>query len=243
MKKITKLALVGVTIASTIAAGVTNSNSLKQLNKCNELSLELKKSFINYDKLLLQNKKLSKRVVTEINRILSLSDSIKGLDQNLKKNELDLLTLSAILEKSKSKRLSSRASKLNNKHKLVEIKQSITKPIYIENIDITPMRKRIRGGFTETGNYKKIDGFKTNFQILNNNISNSNKRVILKLTNSEDTSINYKNEVELNFDQHFLQVDAVLKVERKKITSGNYKLIVLVDNTIIKTSNIDINLK
>lgn len=257
MKRTTKIVLIGATIASTVAAGVTNSNATTQIIKNTELTRKLKESSNNYDKLLAQNKKLSKRVITEINRILTLTDSIKGLDQSLKKNKLDLLNLSSkiiLSEKSnlKNKTLTSRSSTSDIKltrakqevfdttNKIIEFKQSIIAPIYIENINIAPMKKKIRSGFTETANYKKIDGFKTKFQILNNNISDSNKKISLKLISPEDKTLVFTHELDLKFDQKFIDVDVILQVKRKKIISGNYKLIVSIDKEAIKSTNITI---
>lgn len=261
MKKTTKALLIGVTLTSTITAGITGSNSMTHKNRNIELAKELKESFDNYDKLHNENKKLSKRVISEINRIMTLSDSVKYLDESLKKNQLalsDKIILSKNLtpkikkETSRTKRvtnseLNSTYNKLNSEilksqQGILDVKKSITEPIFISNIETTPMKKKIRGTFAETGNYKKIDGFKTEFQILNNTITNSSKKVSLKLSNSEDKTLNYTNELELDFNKKIIDVIAFIEVERKQIIAGNYKLVVLVDNKEIKSSNIQIEI-
>lgn len=267
MKKVTKALLVGVTLTSTITAGITSSNSVTHKNRNIELTKELKESFESYDKLHTENKKLSKRVISEINRIMTLSDSVKHLDESLKKNNL-ALTDKIILSKdlsSKNKKITSRNKNLNNKvsenddlnskynklnseiskakQEILDVKNSITSSIFISNIETTPMKKKIRGNFVKTGNHKKIDGFKTKFQIINNNISNSSKTVSLKLSNSENKTLNYTNEIELDFNKKIIDVVAFIEVERKQITSGKYDLIVFVNNKKIKTSNIEIAIK
>lgn len=275
MKRATKIALVGVSIASTLAAGITNSNATEKNIENTELTKKLKESSENYDKLLLQNKKLSKRVITEINRILTLSDSIKGLDESLKQNKLDLLSLSdkiTLSENYTNRPLTSRSSNtatinsrtnkptlissiddsplkltknkqevlLDSKNKIIAFKKSIIEPIYIEKITITPMKKKTRSGFTETANYKKIDGFQAKFQILNNNISNTVKKFSLKLVSHNDETLLFSHELELKLDKRFLDVEALLKVKRKQITTGTYKLMVLADNKTVKSTNIAI---
>lgn len=260
MKPITKALLIGATVASTATAGVIQNTSLTHQKENILLSERLKESSTNYDKLQLRNKKLSKRVIAEINRIMTLSDSIKHLDQSIKeeRTQLSHKILLAKKIKSKNKTLTSRQKKasiqsgekmtkvesdiLTAKTNVLEIKESIVKPLFISDVATSLMKKKIRGGYAITGNRKKIDGFKTHFQILNNNYPNqvSEKKITLNLHNLNDESVSYSHQMNLDFDQKFIEVSAIIQVERKEIISGNYELVISIDNEKIKSSNIQI---
>lgn len=259
MKTITKTLLVGATIASTATAGVTHSNSLKFENENNKLVKKIKEISIDYEKLHTQNKKLSKRVITEINRIMALTDSVKHLDRTLREDKLKLsqtilLTKNLSLENnnltSRNKNLNKKITKvkddiLTTKASMLEIKESITAPVFVSNLETTLVKKKTRGGYTKTANYTKIDGFKSKFTITNNGLSNNseNRKILLTLSNLNDKTISYSNELEVKFNKKFLDISTIIEVEREKVISGDYELAILIDHKKIESSNIKIDFK
>ncbi len=258
MKKITKILLVGATIASTTTAGITHSNSLKFENEKNKIFKKLKETSLNYDKLQLENKKLSKRIITEINRIIILTDSVKHLDKTLKEDKLKL-SKTILLSKnlslqnnnltSRNRNLNSKIIKakkkiLTTKASVMDIKESITAPIFVSNLETTLVKKKTRGGFTKTTDYTKIDGFKSKFSLTNNDLTNNSekKKISLILSNLNNRTISYSNEVEVKFEKKFLDISTIIEVDREKVIPGDYEIAILIDNKKIESSNIKIDI-
>ena len=92
------------------------------MNKKKELQQKLDKTKAKQRKLAIKNKKLSKRIISEINKIISLKDSVDELDNNLQKDK-NALTKKTYLTKKLSNKISYLATKID---KAKSLKTNIT---------------------------------------------------------------------------------------------------------------------
>lgn len=254
MKITIKLLLIGATLASTTIAIISNSKLKEQKIENHKMVQKLESTENNLKKQSLKNKKLSKRVIKEINKIINLNDSVKDLDENLKEDQEKLLSKTQIAEKlsSKNKKLRQKALKAEHlekeihksKKEILAAKKEISaaKQLKVSNIVTTIMRKKKNGAFTQTLNNKKIDAFKTNFQILNNEIANSGKKKIyLKIYNSKNQSLKFTDELNVEYNNKNIDIVSIIEVERSEIVTGNYEIIAYIDNKKVKSSSISVN--
>lgn len=239
MNKILQIVLVGTTLASTTIAIQKNNKLNEQEQENIELAQKLENSSNNYNTLKEKNKKLSKRVINEINKIISLTDSVKGLDRSLKEDQIKLLENIYIAENlnSKNKRLVKEAIKIDQLQEEI----SLAKKLKISDIETTLIRKKLNGTYTKTSNLKKIDAFKASFTILNNEIAHSGKRnIAVKVINSENQTLNYTNNLEIDYKNKVLDIVSLIEVEREKIIAGTYKVVVFIDGKQAQSSTVNI---
>jgi len=250
MKKTFKILLIGATITSS-AIAISKSTSINNLKvelaskqrENNSLINKLEHSSSNLIALNQKNKKLSKRVVNEINTIISLKDSVEGLDENLKNDKKKLAqktykTRKLLRERKKLKKEILKTKELG-KDKNTEAKKetSTVKKLNVTNIETTLMRKKFNGSFVKTVNAKKVDAIKTNFKILNNNtIKSGKKKVSISVFNSKDKTLAFNDILEVHYNNENLDVTSIIEVERKKIEKGTYNIIAYIDGKEVNSS-------
>jgi len=216
---------------------VVNSKLKKITEEKNELQNELDKTTASYQKLAIKNKKLSKRVISEINKIISLKDSVSELDIDLK-NDKKALTKKTYLTRKLSDKINDLATKID-KAKLLKINVS----------EVLTMRKRNNGKFTSTTNKNKVDAFKVSFQVLKNEMAtpgkkrisvqvldSQNKIIIIKGTSSIANKHSHK--LVVDYKNEPLDVVSFIEVERKNIKPGKYKVTVSIEGLSITQKSI-----
>lgn len=201
---------------------VVSSKLKKSVEEKNELQLELNEKIVSYEKLAAKNKKLSKRVISEINKIIDLKDSVDDLDDDLKKDK-NALTKKITLTKRLSKKVNYLASKIN-KAKLLKVNIS----------EISMMKKRNNGKFTKTTNKNKVDAFKVSFSVLENEMATpGKKRVSIKILDSQNNVVvakkGTKNNLIVDYKNESLGITSYIEVDRKNVKPGGYKVIVSVE--------------
>lgn len=219
--------------ASTTA--ILYNNSLKHKNEKKELVEKLDKANVAYDKLHLENKKLSKRVINEINRIIVLSDSVKTLDETIQEDKAKL-SLKPLIEDLKNEER--KTSITNDSNDVSET------PLFASILETTFMQKNIEGAYIKTTDYNKINGFQTKFEILNNHVAENSdeKKVVVSYTYTKDRSISFSKELNIKPDKESLEVVTIVKVDRKYIVSGVYEVAISINGKKIRSTNIIINI-
>ncbi|WP_028890132.1 hypothetical protein [Tenacibaculum ovolyticum] len=201
---------------------VVSSKLKKSVEEKNELQLELDEKIASYKKLAVRNKKLSKRVISEINKIIDLKDSVDDLDNDLKKDK-NALTKKITLTKRLSKKVNFLASKID-KAKLLKVNIS----------EILTMKKRNSGKFTKTTNKNKVDAFKVSFSVLENEMAApGKKRVSIKILDSQNNIVvaknGTKNNLIVDYKNELLGVTSYIEVDRENVKPGGYKVIVSIE--------------
>ncbi len=243
-KKALPSILLTLTLVSSIYA-LKKSNDFNDLSnkfeksseQKKELQQKLDKTTANYEKLYNKNKKLSRRVISEINKIITLKDSVNELDLDLRKDK-KALTRKATLTKNLTNKINDLALEVN-KAKLLKA----------SNINVLTMRKKNNGKFTKTTNTKKIDAFKINFQIHKNEVADSGKKRIHiqvidpdnKVILSENTNNEYSDEISVDYQNEGLDIISLINVNRDNIKLGKYKVNAYVDGDNISKTFFDVN--
>ncbi len=251
MNNTLKVLLVGITISSSVIAINQNTivNNLKteldsKQKENKKLTNKLEHSSSDISLLNKKNKKLSKRVVKEINKIISLKDSVDSLDETLKEDQKKLAQKTSTAKRlAREKRwlkkeiLKAKRQKKKKQHK-PELKNNIySKKLDISNIETVLLRKRNNGSFVKTTNSKKTDAIKTKFKILRNKITEKGKQKInIFVFNSTNKSLAYNDTIEINFNNEDLDVTSIIKVEREKIEKGDYQVIAYIEGKKVNSS-------
>ena len=216
---------------------VANSKLKKSIKEKKELEKELEKTTANYKKLSVKNKKLSKRVISEINKIINLKDSVDELDSDLRKDK-EALAKKTYLTK-----------KLSNKINALATKVDKAKLLKLSIVEVLTMRKRNNGSFTKTTNKNKVDAFKISFHVLKNEIASSGKkRVSIKVLDPKNNIVNikgfgepaykYSRKLVVDYKNAPLDVVSLIEVDRKNIESGMHKIIVSIEGLSVVKKNI-----
>lgn len=244
MSKTTTIALVGTTIISSIIALNKNAaynNARKELtaerrdNKILEEKLQNTADYLK--KINVKNKKLSKRVINEINQIVDLRNSVKVLDKDLKKDKEKLVEATSFVEDLHVEKKQLEEEVLRTKELEEEI--SKVKQLKISNIETTLMKKKSNGQYSETENAKKVDAFKASFRILSNENADSGRRKInIKVINLKDNTFTYTNNLKIHYNNSAMDIVSVIDVERDNMSTGNYKIIIYIDGKEVNSSNI-----
>ena len=200
-----------------------------------ELQQKLDKATTNLQKLVIKNKKLSRRVISEINKIINLKGSVDELDNDLRKDK-NALTKKTYLTKQLSNKINYLATKID-KAKLLKT----------NTIEVTTMKKRNNGKFTKTSNRNKIDAFKVNFQVLKNEITTpEKKRISLQILDPDNNVViskiasllknntvnKYSDELTIDYNNESLDIVSLIEIERKSVKAGKYKIIVFIEGLL-----------
>ncbi|PKH49235.1 hypothetical protein CXF68_00375 [Tenacibaculum sp. Bg11-29] len=201
---------------------VVSSKLKKSVEEKNELQLELDEKIASYKKLAVKNKKLSKRVISEINKIIDLKDSVDDLDNDLKKDK-NALTQKITLTKKLYNKVNYLASKID-KARLLKVNIS----------EILTVKKRNSGKFTKTTNKNKVDAFKVSFYVLENEMATpGKKRVSIKILDSQNnvvvTKSGAKNNLIVDYKNESLSVTSYVEFDRENVKAGRYKVIISIE--------------
>lgn len=218
---------------------MASSRLKKSIEEKKELEQKLEKTTANYKKLSAKNKKLSKRVILEINKIINLKDSVDELDSDLKKDK-KALAKKTHLTKKLSTKINSLATKVD-KAKLLKL----------NIVEVLTMRKRNNSKFTTTTNKNKIDAFKISFHVLKNEIANKGKkRISIKVLDSKNniviikgakgTANTYISKLTIDYKNEPLDVVSFIEVDRKNITPGIHKVIISLEGLSVAQKTINL---
>lgn len=242
--------LILATICSSslaIKKNIENTNLDKELKKAiqeKEIAQKKLDQITNsYENINHKNKKLSKRVIKETNKIISLKNSVDKLDTDLKADKKVLSKKTYI------------AQNLTNENKALADEIKKAKALEITAVSITPMRKKLNGKFIKTTKTKKTDAFKVSFQIQKNTIAAAGeKRIQLQLINPENeiilvkeealnknTSMYYSDEMIIDYNNELLDVITLIAVNREELISGQYEVKTFIDGDFITKSNFNVN--
>ena len=207
---------------------VVSSKLKNSIEEKKELQEKLEKTTASYKKLSVKNKKLSKRVISEINKIINLKDSVNELDSDLKKDK-KTLTKKIDLTRKLSSKINDLATKID-KAKLLKL----------NIVEVLTMKKRNNGKFTKTTSKNKVDAFKISFHLLKNEIATpGKKRVSIQVLDSKNNIVTVKNtgntvnkhngKLIVDYKNDLLDVVSFVEVNRKNIEPGTHKVIVSVE--------------
>lgn len=235
-------------VTSTIAIKKSSNNSKlnEQLQKVigEKFILEEQLAQVNnsYENASNKNKKLYKKVIAETNHIISLKNSVNELDENLK---IDKETLSENIDIAQS---------LQNKNKVLSEEINKAKKLTANSLKTTKVRKKASGKFIKTTNSNKIDGFKINFQIQENNLAEAGeKKIQIQLINPKDQivalkktseingkKINCSDEFSIDYNNELINVISLIEVNRDNLISGIYEVKAYINGNFVASNDFTI---
>ncbi len=236
-----------------------------------------------YDVAIAQNTSLSDSLTIEKEKIAVLKDSVQNLkkiNSNVLRRYRGQL---ATLEKTNSRLLDEVDSLKMANNILTEEKDSINSQltiqttyndtlvaqnmelarkveiggaINVENVQITAMKMRSNGKYTETNKAQKTDAIKVAFRLLENEIAEpGDKEAFIILKNpagqvintkgtflmADGTEAKYTDQTLVNYEN--ADLDVVMLIERKgaKYVSGTYPIQVFVEGKSVGSANLELN--
>lgn len=236
-----------------------------------------------YDVAIAQNTSLSDSLTMEKEKIAVLKDSVQNL-KNINSSVLRRYRGQlATLEKTNSRLLDEVDSLKMANNILTEEKDSINSQltiqtnyndtlvaqnmelarkveiggaINVENVQVTAMKMRSNGKYTETNKAQKTDAIKVAFRLIENEIAEpGDKEAYIVLKNPAGQVINakgtfmmlegneakYTDQTIVNYEN--ADLDVVMLVERKgdKYESGIYPIEVFVEGKLVGSANLELN--
>ena len=182
------------------------------------------------------------------NRLLDEVDSLK-LANNILTEEKDSINSQLEIQTTYNDTLVAQNMELARK---VEIGGAIN----VENVEVTAMKMRSNGKYTETNKAQKTDAIKVAFRLMENEIAEpGDKEAYIILRNPSGQVINAKGTFEVQegaemkyTDQTMVNyenadLDVVMLVERKgdKYEAGVYPIEVFVDGKLVGSANLELN--
>lgn len=269
-----KTLLIGL-IGATLISSFYGYKKSKQYNSLNEeygnvvyekkiMEDKLAKIVEDYKNANNKNKQLSKKVVAEINQIITLKKSVDTLDKNIK-TEKQLANNKAYLAENLSNENKALYNQINSKEVLTENLSNKNKALNDEinkvkalktaTFDTYSMRKKINGTFTSTSNPNKIDAFKVSFKIKKNTLADTGKKnIYIQILNPKreivafkhqikvnNTTIPYSDKLTINYNKESLNITSLIEVDRENIYIGQYEVITYVDDQLLNKSNFTID--
>jgi hypothetical protein len=236
-----------------------------------------------YDVAIAQNTSLSDSLTMEKEKIAILKDSVQGLKKinsnvlrryrgqlvTLEKtntrllDEVDSLKMANnILTEEKDSINSQLTIQTNYNDTLVAQNMELARKVEIggainvENVQVTAMKMRSNGKYTETNKAQKTDAIKVAFRLIENEIANpGDKEAYIVLKNptgmvinakgtfmmSEGNEAKYTDQTIVNYEN--ADLDVVMLVERKgdKYESGVYPIEVFVEGKLVGSANLELN--
>jgi hypothetical protein len=128
--------------------------------------------------------------------------------------------------------------------------------INVENVEVTAMKMRSNGKYTETNKAQKTDAIKVEFRLLENEIAEpGDKEAYIVLKNpagqvinakgtfmaEEGTEMKYTDQTVVNYSN--ADLDVVMLVERKgeKYEKGTYPIEVYVEGKLVGSANLELS--
>jgi len=236
-----------------------------------------------YDVAIAQNTSLSDSLTMEKEKIAILKDSVENLKQINSSVLRRYRGQLAALEKTNARLLDEVDSLKLANNMLTEEKDSINSQleiqtnyndtlvaqnmelarkveiggaINVENVQVTAMKMRSNGKYTETNKAQKTDAIKVSFRLLENEIAEPGDReafIVLKnpggqVINAKGTFMlgegneaKYTDQTIVNYEN--ADLDVVMLVERKgdKYEAGVYPIEVFVDGKLVGSANLELN--
>jgi hypothetical protein len=236
-----------------------------------------------YDVAIAQNTSLSDSLTMEKEKIAILKDSVQGLKKinsnvlrryrgqlvTLEKtntrllDEVDSLKMANnILTEEKDSINSQLTIQTNYNDTLVAQNMELARKVEIggainvENVQVTAMKMRTNGKYTETNKAQKTDAIKVAFRLIENEIADpGDKEAYIVLKNPAGMVINakgtfmmtegneakYTDQTIVNYEN--ADLDVVMLVERKgdKYESGVYPIEVFVEGKLVGSANLELN--
>ena len=236
-----------------------------------------------YDVAIAQNTSLSDSLTMEKEKIAILKDSVQGLKKinsnvlrryrgqlvTLEKtntrllDEVDSLKMANnILTEEKDSINSQLTIQTNYNDTLVAQNMELARKVEIggainvENVQVTAMKMRSNGKYTETNKAQKTDAIKVAFRLIENEIADAgDKEAYIVLKNpsgmvinakgtfmmSEGSEAKYTDQTIVNYEN--ADLDVVMLVERKgdKYESGVYPIEVFVEGKLVGSANLELN--
>jgi len=236
-----------------------------------------------YDVAIAQNTSLSDSLTMEKEKIAILKDSVQGLKKinsnvlrryrgqlvTLEKtntrllDEVDSLKMANnILTEEKDSINSQLTIQTNYNDTLVAQNMELARKVEIggainvENVQVTAMKMRSNGKYTETNKAQKTDAIKVAFRLIENEIADpGDKEAYIVLKNpagmvinakgtfmlSEGMEAKYTDQTIVNYEN--ADLDVVMLVERKgdKYESGVYPIEVFVEGKLVGSANLELN--
>ena len=236
-----------------------------------------------YDVAIAQNTSLSDSLTMEKEKIAILKDSVQGLKKinsnvlrryrgqlvTLEKtntrllDEVDSLKMANnILTEEKDSINSQLTIQTNYNDTLVAQNMELARKVEIggainvENVQVTAMKMRSNGKYTETNKAQKTDAIKVAFRLIENEIADAgDKEAYIVLKNpsgmvinakgtfmmSEGNEAKYTDQTIVNYEN--ADLDVVMLVERKgdKYESGVYPIEVFVEGKLVGSANLELN--
>ncbi len=236
-----------------------------------------------YDVAIAQNTSLSDSLTMEKEKIAVLKDSVQNLKKvnssvlrryrgqlaTLEKtnsrllDEVDSLKMANnILTEEKDSINSQLTIQTNYNDTLVAQNMELARKVEIggainvENVQVTAMKMRSNGKYTETNKAQKTDAIKVAFRLIENEIAEpGDKEAYIVLKNpagqvinakgtfmmSEGNEAKYTDQTIVNYEN--ADLDVVMLVERKgdKYESGIYPIEVFVEGKLVGSANLELN--
>jgi len=236
-----------------------------------------------YDVAIAENTSLSDSLTIEKDRIVALKDSVKGLkkinSRTLSRYRGQLATLQAtndrLLDEVDSLKLSNNilTEEKDSINSQLEVqtnyndtlvaqnmdlarKVEIGGAINVENVNVTGMKMRSNGKYTETNKAQKTDAIKVEFRLVENEIATPGDKeayIVLKdptgkVINAKGTFLlkdgteyKYTDQTIVNYEN--ANLDVVMLVERKgeKYIKGSYPIEVYVDGKLVGGARLELS--
>ncbi len=248
-------------------------NELKNVFKEEKADLKnaLDEMIKDYTDVVVRKKSLSKRLRVEVQKMKDLRDSVaklQGHNYNLIRRyrskiaslerenrrlfiKIDSLSTAnqalaqenvitnEILEQKETIN-----TKLEEKNKILTEKVAIASKIDISPVKAIAMKERSSGKLTSTSRSSRCDAFKINFDLLENSVTESGKKMVYIQIIDEDKNvvtpkgkaslkngnkILYSDSLAVNYDNNRLSLVSLILVNRDDINRGKYTISTFVD--------------
>ncbi len=133
---------------------------------------------------------------------------------------------------------------LTKKYKTLEAKVAVASKIDIGPLTVTAMKERSSGKLTSTSRSSRTDAFKINFDLLENEVTNSGKKsVYIQIVDEEKNVVNpkgnallkdgryitYSDSVMVNYNNERTSLVSFILVNRDDIVKGKYTVCAFVE--------------
>lgn len=248
-------------------------NELKSVFKQEKADLKnaLDEMIKDYTDVVVRKKSLSKRLRIEVQKMKDLRDSVaklEGSNYNLirryrskiaslerenrrlfiKIDSLNNANEALVQENVITNEILSQKETINNnlteKNKKLEAKVAIASKIDISPVQVVAMKERSSGKLTTTSRSSRTDAFKVNFDLLENPITESGKKMVYiqiidekknvitpkgKTSLKNGAKILYSDSLMVNYDNRRMSLVSLVLVNRDDILKGKYTISAFVD--------------
>lgn len=216
------------------------TESVLQKEKTHKQIAELTNS---YETINNKNKKLSKRFISEINKIIQLKESVNELDKDLKTDK-KIISQKTLLAKN-----------LANENKVLAYQVNEAQSLKISSFNVTKMKRKLNGKYTNTSKTSKTDLFKLNILIDKNELGIPGQKIFhAQVINPDGNIISVHKDVQLNnkiitcsdeiifdYQKEKLEIVSLIEVNRDSLKPGKYLINAFIDGKLISQRNIKLD--